>query len=140
MHCWHSNNEAKKIVNNGVEEPVKESFWWHVFHTLQSVIDVELRSHIDEAEGVDAANESIEHERVPTLMLVVEHRVNCITSEHWNWSPTHVTHSNLIELFGLTLAVSFGVLKLKVGESFSLDHCWSLFDLPYFEGDWTDLG
>ena len=42
-----------------------------MLHTLQPIIDVQLRSHVDEAEGVDAADEGVEDEGVPAFVLLI---------------------------------------------------------------------
>jgi hypothetical protein len=43
---------------------------------LKFVVDVELRSHLNEAEEVNESNKALQNKRVPTLMLFVDQGVN----------------------------------------------------------------
>ena len=80
-----------------------------MFHRLQSVVNVQLGSHLDESEGVYATHKSVYNKGVPALVLVVYNRVNCVENHHWEESVRHVIHCDTVVLFSFTLSVRFFV-------------------------------
>jgi len=55
VHRWHSDDERKEVIDDGVQESVSEGSAWHVLNWLQSIIDVELGSHLDETEHINTS-------------------------------------------------------------------------------------
>lgn len=52
---------------------VHHSLHWHMGHTLQLVIDDQLRNKLDETKHVDSLSEGSDDERVPSSMSLVHH-------------------------------------------------------------------
>eukprot|EP00959_Pyramimonas_sp_CCMP1952_P378862 7936349-Pyramimonas_sp.AAC.1 len=61
----HLDDEGEEVVDDSVEELVRHLPPRHVRHALQPVVDVQLRAHHDEPEGVHAPHQGPQHERVP---------------------------------------------------------------------------
>ena len=64
VQSWHGDDEAEEVVDDGVQETVEQGSTRHVLDALETIVDVELRSHIDEAKCVDATDESVEYKSV----------------------------------------------------------------------------
>lgn len=62
MKSWHRDDETKQIIYDRVEEPVGQGLSRHVFNTFEPIVDIQLGCHVDEAEGVNGTNQSIEDE------------------------------------------------------------------------------
>ena len=59
MHGGHCDDETKQVVNNCVQKPISEGSSWQMFNTLQLIVDVQLRCHLNEPKHVDAAYKSV---------------------------------------------------------------------------------
>jgi len=64
VQSWHGDDEAEEVVDDGVQETVEQSSARHVLNALEAIVDVQLRGHVDEAEGIDATDKSVEDESV----------------------------------------------------------------------------
>ena len=83
---------------------------------LKLVVNVKLGTHLDEAEKIDATNKRVKNKAVPALVLVVQRRVNCITSHQRVNYIAKVGHGFVVILFSFALNVSLLVLNCKVRE------------------------
>ena len=101
LHGRHFNDEAEEVIDDGVQEREHQSLVVQVGDAFESVVDVQLGHHVDEAEGVDAANQGVDDEGVIALVLVVHERVNGIANDQWNCSFLHITHRYFVIFFGL---------------------------------------
>ena len=80
VHGRHRDDETEEVVDDRVQESVEEGFAGHVLHAFQPVVYVQLRSHVDEAEGVDASDQSVEKKGVQALVLGVEDAVDGVAT------------------------------------------------------------
>ena len=133
MQSWHGDDEAEEVVDDGVQEPVEQSTARHVLNALEAIVDVQLRSHVDEAKGVDATHKSVEDESVKALVLFVEERIDSITANDWERCPGHVGHGDVVIFFGWTLFVGLGVLYHPVWKGFDPCHFGGLGNFPAFK-------
>jgi len=117
LHGGHFNDEAEEVIDDGVQERVHECLVVQVGNAFESVVDVELGHHVDEAEGVDAAHQGVDDEGVIALVLVVHERVNGITNDQWNCSVLHITHRYLVVFFGFVFSVRICIANFEPWES-----------------------
>ena len=59
--------QKKRVCHPGGEKDLHHGFPRHVGDGFQLVVDVQLRGHHDEAEGVDEAHEAAQRPRVEAL-------------------------------------------------------------------------
>lgn len=61
----HLDQQSEDIINDSLEEFVKQSMNWKMSDGVELVVDVELRDHRDKAEVVDGVHESVECPEIP---------------------------------------------------------------------------
>ena len=79
LHRGHFHQKSKKIINYCIQKSVHQRLIVEVRDRLKTVVDVKLGSHIDEAEGVNATNESVEKERIVAFVITICERVIGVT-------------------------------------------------------------
>ena len=76
VHGWHLDDESEQVIYESVERFVDENSPREVSHTLELVVDEELRSHENESKSVNGSSEGSEYPRVPTFVRFVDEGVD----------------------------------------------------------------
>ena len=117
MHGGHSDHKGKQIVDDCVQEAIEKSSLRHMLHRFKSIVDVQLRTHLDEAKEINAANEGPQSKRVPAFSLIVVGGVNCVAYHERIHDPAEIFHSNCVILFGLSFRVGLSVFDFHKWET-----------------------
>jgi hypothetical protein len=84
-------------------------------YTLESVVDIELRNHGDEAKQIDKFHQGLQDKGIPALVFVIQERVDGITGQERVRQPGQVLESNGIVFRGIVFF--FGALaSVLVGQ------------------------
>ncbi|GBE60170.1 NPL P60 family secreted protein, putative [Babesia ovata] len=105
VHPRHLDQERRHVIHESVQRFVDQSAPREVVHRLQLVVDVNLRSHHDETEGVDGTRSNRNEVRVPRLVLFVEQRVDRVRHHARKHHHAHVLDGLLVVLLGVGLDV-----------------------------------
>ena len=113
----HLDHERKDVIDECVQRLVRQHSPGQVGDRLHFVVDEQLRSHHDEAEGEEEPVHHAQHVRVPPFVLVVDQRVDGITKEQGNEGHSEVLESQSVVLLSRRFCVRRLLLKLERNET-----------------------
>lgn len=113
MHEGHFDNECEQIVDESVHGLIGHGAPVEVRNGFEFIVDEKLRSHHNETEHVNEANQGSQNPGIPALVLDIKQGINAVARDQGHGDIEQMSGSDLIVFLGLGVTVTVGLREDK---------------------------